>query len=198
MTSISAPTVRTGWRSAPSPTNRVCAWATIQRTSPLLRRMRYSRLYRPSPVPVVRGSHRRVERFAVVRMDLCVERGNPRLEVRRQAVDMAELLGPVHPVVDVVVIEDTDADDARREIELRLAPDQAFLGLLARRCIERNADEPRGAPGGVVQEAAARLDPHDVARVGLDDSILAAEQRAFRFGSVELGEHALAVFRVQA
>ena len=147
---------------------------------------------------IVCGSNRLVQPLAVVGMDLRVERRDVRLEIRRCIVDLPELMGPIQSVVGVVVIEHADVDEACRELELRLASDQTLLGLLARCRIERYADDTRGAPGRVVQEAAAGLDPYHLARIGLDHPVLAAEQRVLPLGSLELGKHALAVFRMQA
>ena len=47
-------------------------------------------------------------------------------------------------------------------------------------------------------EAAVRLDPHDVARVGADDSILGSVRRALALGAIDLGQHALAVLGMYA
>ena len=49
-----------------------------------------------------------------------IEREEVRLDVRRSVVDLAKLIGPVQLTGHMIVVEDADADDARREIELRL------------------------------------------------------------------------------
>ena len=93
----------------------------------------------------------------------------------------------------MVVLEDADADDPRREIELRFAANEALLGLLARRDVEKQAHLAPGAAIRIVEEAAVRLDPHDVAGVGADDSILGSVRRVLALGAIDLGQHALEV-----
>src|SRR5690606_29093809 len=62
--------------------------------------------------------------------DLRVEQRDVRRDVGRHLVDLPEPIGPVEPILEVVLIEHADADDAGREIELRLAPDEPLLGCL--------------------------------------------------------------------
>src|SRR5688572_2996539 len=104
-------------------------------------------------------------------MDLRIEGQDVRLHLRRRVVDLAEQVGPVQTVVGVIVIENADADDACREIELCLAPYQALLRQLACRGLETHTDEARGTTGRVVQEAAARLEPDGGGGVRPNDSI---------------------------
>src|SRR6187200_2945068 len=105
-------------------------------------------------------------------MDLRIERQEVRLHFWRRIVDLAEQVGPVQTVVGVVVIENADADDARREVELRLTPYQSLLCQFSCRRVEAHAHEAARSTGRVVQEPAARLEPHGAGGVRADDSIL--------------------------
>src|SRR5690606_25756781 len=96
------------------------------------------------------------------------------------------------------VVEHAYADDAGREVELRLAPHEALLRELARGRLEEHAGEAHRAPRRVVLEASLRLDPQDLARIAADDAMLAAVQRAPALGGIERGEHTRPVLRMHA
>src|SRR5690606_16500290 len=81
---------------------------------------------------LVRRLDCRFETVAVLGVRLAFEQCDVRRGVGGHVVNPAKLIRPVQAVRDVVVVEDADSDDARGEIELRLALDETLLRLLAR------------------------------------------------------------------
>src|SRR5690606_19972118 len=78
------------------------------------------------------------------------------------------------------------------------APDETLLGRLTRGGLEAHADQARGTTRRIVLKASMRLDPHDLAVIGTNDSMLASVRRVLALCGIERGQNARAVLRVQA